>query len=189
MRLEVICGPMFAGKTEELIRRVKRCTLSGKSVQVFKPHIDSRYGKDKVQTHSKTDLEVSTGVKPQVVDCRDRFERISIRNDTRVIAFDEVQFFPESWIVPVVEGLLKDGIRIICAGLDLNTYGEPFGCVPALLARADEIIKLKAICVECGEDANRTFREIPFSHGGDVEVGGMGIYQPRCLDCWEPTPR
>lgn len=178
---------MFAGKTEELIRRVKRCVLANQKVQVFKPSIDFRYGVDKITSHSKTDLEVATGVQPVAISEGDR---LVIEDDTEVVAFDESQFFLESWIVPVVKGLTKDGIRVICAGLDLNTYGEPFDSMPALLALADEITKLKSICVKCHKDANRTFREKPYpSNGVAVGIGGSETYEPRCLGCWKPTPK
>lgn len=184
-KLEVICGPMYAGKTEELIRRVKRCTLANQPVQVFKPAMDYRYGVDRITSHGKTDLEVATGIKPVPVKETDR---LSIRDETKVVAFDEVQFFAKDWIIPTIDGLLEDGIRVVCAGLDMNTYGEPFGCVPALLAKADEITKLKAVC-SCGRDATRTQRNIPYSQGTAVEVGGKGIYEARCFSCWKPTPR
>lgn len=186
-KLEVICGPMFAGKTEELIRRVKRCTISGQDIQVFKPSMDYRYGVERIVSHGKTDLESATGVKPVPINTKERFV---VGDNTKVVAFDEVQFFDPSWIVPVVDGLLADGIRVICAGLDMNTYGEPFGAVPVLLAKADEVTKLKAICVCCKEDAGRTYRELPYAKTGEaVEVGGHGLYEPRCGACWKPTPR
>lgn len=186
-KLEVICGPMFAGKTEELIRRVKRCTLSGQDIQVFKPSMDYRYGVERIVSHGKTDLEVATGVKPVPISPTERFV---IKDSSKVVAFDEVQFFDPAWIVPVVDGLLADGIRVIVAGLDMNTYGEPFGAVPTLLAKADEVTKLKAICVQCKEDAGRTYRELPYAKTGvAVEVGGQGLYEPRCGACWKPTPR
>lgn len=185
-KLEVICGPMFAGKTEELIRRVKRCTLSGQETQVFKPSMDYRYGVERIISHGKTDLEVATGIKPVPI----ANGRFVVRDETKVVAFDEAQFFDPNWIVPVVDGLLSDGIRVICAGLDMNTYGDPFGAMPILLAKADEVVKLKAICVKCKQDAGRTFRELPYAKGGEaVEVGGMGLYEPRCGACWSPTPR
>lgn len=185
-KLEVVCGPMFAGKTEELIRRIKRCVLARQKVQVFKPAMDHRYGVDRITSHSKTDLEVATGVKPQAIS---ESGRLSIQDETQVVAFDEVQFFEPKWIVEVVEGLTSNGIRVICAGLDLNTYGEPFGAMPTLLAMATDVTKLKAICSSCQEDASRTFRSLPYSQGVAVEVGGTSLYEPSCLSCWHPTPR
>ena len=185
-KLEVICGPMFAGKTEEMIRRVKRCVLAHQKVQVFKPSMDFRFGVDRITSHGKTDLEVATGVKPVAVSETDR---LVIHDDTQVVGFDEAQFFDRTWLQSIIEGLLKDDIRVICACLDQNTYGEPFGATPDLLALADEVTKLKAICVVCQQDANRTYRERPFAENKAVEVGGMGLYEPRCLKCWKPTKR
>lgn len=175
-----------SGKTEELIRRIKRHVLAGREVQAFKPAMDHRYGVNRVTSHSKTDLEISTGVRPVAIKETDR---LTIHDTTQVVAFDEVQFFSQDWILSVTDGLLKDGLRVICAGLDMNTYGEPFGSVPALLARADEITKLTAVC-ECGRDATRTFRAHPFPQNGvAVEVGGMDLYKPKCFLCWESTPK
>lgn len=185
-KLEIICGPMFSGKTEELIRRVKRSVLSRQRVQVFKPVMDSRFGVDRITSHGKTDLEIATGIKPVAIS---ETERLVIDDNTKVVGVDEAQFFNKTWLISVVEGLLRDDIRVICACLDQNTYGEPFGATPDLLALADEITKLKAICVVCQKDANRTFREKPYGDGKAVEVGGMGLYEPRCSKCWFPTPR
>lgn len=185
-KLEVICGPMFAGKTEELIRRVKRCVLAHQRVQVFKPVMDYRFGVDRITSHGKTDLEVATGVKPLPVT---EEERLVIHDDTSMVAFDEAQFFSDTWIIPICLGLVNSGVRVVCAGLDLNTYGEPFGSMPALLSQADDITKLKAVCVVCKKDANRTFREKPYGDGKAVEIGGMGLYEPRCLKCWTPTTK
>lgn len=177
---------MYCGKTSELIRRIQRCVIAHQPVQVFKPKMDWRFGADRIISHSKTDLEVATNIKPTPVSETDNFR---IRDDTRVVAFDEAQFFDEKWIIPVVTSLVSDGIRVVCAGLDLNSYGEPFGSMPSLLALADEITKLKSVCVVCHEDGNRTHREIPFSSNTGVEVGGQGLYEPRCLQCWKPTPK
>lgn len=177
---------MFAGKTEELIRRIKRCVWAHQKVQVFKPSMDFRFGVDRITSHGKTDLEVVTGIKPVAVSETDR---LVIADDTQVVGFDEAQFFDKAWLLSIIEGLLKDDIRVICACLDQNTYGEPFGATPDLLALADEVTKLKAICVVCQQDANKTYRERPFTENKAVEVGGMGLYEPRCLKCWSPTKR
>lgn len=185
-KLHVICGPMFAGKTEELIRRVKRCVLSEKPIQVFKPAMDFRFGIERITSHGKTDLEVATGVKPVPITENDRFR---LDNQTKVVAFDEVQFFQTDWIVEVVKSLLANEISVICAGLDLNTYGDPFESIQPLLAMADEVVKLKAVCLTCKEDATRTYRAVPFLDGVAVEVGGKGLYEPRCYSCWSPTPK
>lgn len=185
-KLEVICGPMFAGKTEELIRRVKRCVLAHQRVQVFKPSMDFRFGVDRITSHGKTDLEIATGIKPVAVSDS---ERLIIHDETMLVGFDEAQFFDKSWLLSIIDGLLKADIKVVCACLDLNSYGEPFGATPDLLAMADEITKLKAICVVCKKDANRTYREQPYVENKPVEIGGIGIYEPRCLKCWTPTRR
>lgn len=186
-KLEVICGPMFAGKTEELIRRVKRCVIANQKVQVFKPSMDFRYGVDRITSHNKTDLEVATGVVPFAITEGDR---IVIDDETEVVAFDEAQFFDSSWITPIVSGLIKANVRVICTCLDLNSYGEPFGSTPNLLALADNVTKLTSICKVCHKEANRTFREKPYAASGvAVAVGGSEVYEPRCLDCWSPTPK
>lgn len=188
-KLSVIVGGMFCGKTEELIRRAKRAVIGHKEIQVFKPGIDNRYGLERVVSHSKTDLEIATGVAPVVIFPLSG-GRLTIADKTESVFFDETQFFDEEWIVPVISGLVKDGIDVTCAGLDLNTYGEPFGCIPALMALADEIIKLKAVCNICKRDASRTFRMLPFGGSGEaIEVGGKDLYEARCLGCWCPTPR
>lgn len=186
-KLEVITGPMYCGKTEQLIWRVKRCVFAKQPVQVFKPLMDSRYGVERITSHGKTDLEVVTGIKPVAVD---ESQRLAIKDDTVVVAFEEAQFFNKNWLIPIIEGLLEDNIRVICATLDLNSYGEPFGSSPDLLSLADEVTKLKAVCIICKEDANRTYRELPFTNSKDpVAVGGIGLYEPRCLRCWTPTPK
>ena len=177
---------MFAGKTEEMIRRVKRCVLAHQRVQVFKPSMDFRFGVDRITSHGKTDLEIATGVKPVAVSETDR---LVISDDTRVVGFDEAQFFDKAWLLSVIEGLLKADIRVICACLDQNTYGESFETTAELLALADEVTKLKAVCVICKGDANKTYRERPYAENKAVEIGGMGLYEPRCLKCWEPTKR
>lgn len=185
-KLVVICGPMFSGKSSLLIQRVKRYVIAHQKVQVFKPSMDFRYGATRVTAHDRTDLEVATGIKPLAVSETDR---IVIHDDTNVVGFDEAQFFDKTWLLSIIDGLLKNGITVICACLDQNTYGEPFGVTPDLLALADEVIKLKAICVVCHEDAGKTYRELPYTDNKAVEVGGMGLYEPRCSRCWSPTKR
>lgn len=178
---------MFAGKTEELIRRVKRCVIANQKVQVFKPSMDFRYGVDRITSHGKTDLETATGVVPFAISEDDR---LVIDDDTEVVGFEESQFFASSWIIPVVTGLIQDNIRVICACLDTNSYGEPFGSTPDLLALADSVTKLTSICKVCHKEANRTYREKPYAANGvAVAVGGSEAYEPRCLGCWQPTPR
>ena len=139
-RIEVICGSMFCGKTEELIRRVRRAVIAKQTVQVFKPIIDDRYGIERVTSHDGQNIEAqpiaNAGEIPALLSPK-----------TTVVAIDEAQFFDDA-IVPIVEDLAARGIRVICAGLDLDFRGEPFGPMPQLLARAEEVTKLHAICVD-----------------------------------------
>lgn len=186
-KLIAICGSMFSEKTETLIREVKRSKIAKQGVQVFKPAMDHRFGVDKIISHGKTDLEIVTGIKP--IPIADKNERLTIDNDTKLVAFDEAQFFDTDWILDIIEGLLKDGIRVVCAGLDIDCYGKPFGSMPFILAMADTVIKLKSICSVCQEDGTRTFRSKPFPKGKAIEIGGTSLYEPRCFKCWSPTPK
>jgi len=176
--IEVICGSMFSGKTEELIRRVKRALYGKQKVQVFKPKIDTRYDEASVVSHSQLKLT------SQPIE---RAEEIfySLRPETQVVGIDEVQFFgPE--IVPVVEALAGRGIRVICAGLDQDYQGRPFEPMPQLLAIAEYVTKELAICVVCGNPANRSQRIEASAER--VMVGAAGAYEPRCRKCHVPEP-
>jgi thymidine kinase len=175
-QVEVICGSMFSGKTEELIRRVRRAIIAKQKVQVFKPDIDKRYSIQRVTSHNGQGFEA--------VPVKDAADLLSqIEDDTTVVAIDEVQFF-DSGIEAVTEQLANRGIRVIVAGLDMDFRGEPFGSMPALLCRADEIQKLHAICVECGEEASRTQRMVngePANyHDPIIMVGASESYEARC---------
>lgn len=176
--IEVICGSMYSGKTEELIRRVKRALYGKQKVQVFKPKIDTRYDETAVVSHSQAKL-VSTPV--------ERAEEIffHLQPATQVVGIDEVQFFG-SEVVPVVEGLAARGLRVICAGLDQDYQGKPFEPMPQLLAIAEYISKELAICVVCGNPANRSQRLI--SREERVVVGAAGAYEARCRKCHTPSP-
>jgi thymidine kinase len=169
---------MFSGKTEELIRRVKRALYGKQKVQVFKPKIDNRYDETLVVSHSQLKLT------SQPVD---RAEEIfySLRPETQVVGIDEVQFFGRE-IVAVVEALAARGVRVICAGLDQDYQGRPFEPMPQLLALAEYITKELAICVVCGNPANRSQRLI--ESGERVVVGAAGAYEPRCRRCHVPEP-
>ena len=170
---------MFSGKSEELIRRVKRAVIARRSVQVFKPAIDDRFGTLHVRSHDGDSfvaipVRSSAEIPPLVGD------------DTSVVGIDEVQFFdPE--IVSVVRDLVADGRRVICAGLDLDFRGEPFGPVPTLLALAERVDKLEAICVVCGESATRTQRivnGVPADYDDPIIViGAQEAYEARCRTC------
>ena len=182
--LEVIVGSMFSGKSEELIRRVKRAVIARRTVQVFKPVIDDRYGVEVVRSHDG-DSFVARPV-------RSSEEILSlISPDTTVVGIDEVQFFDPD-IVTVVRGLVASGRRVICAGLDLDFRGEPFGPVPTLLALAERVDKLEAICVVCGEPATRTQRIVngipAFFDDPIIVIGAKEAYEARCRSCHE-VPR
>lgn len=176
--LEIIVGPMFSGKSEELIRRVTRALIARQPVQVFKPAIDDRYHPVAVASHAGRTLEA------EPVEDVDDLER-RLRRDTRVIAIDEAQFFAPS-LADLVQDLADDGSRIVVAGLDLDFRAEPFGPMPTLLARAERVEKLTAIC-RCGREATRTQRLIGGhpAHYGDpvILVGAQESYEPRCRGC------
>jgi thymidine kinase len=175
---------MFSGKSEELIRRVKRAVIARRNVQVFKPVIDDRYGTLVVRSHDG-DSFVARPVRSS--------EEIPalITPDTTVVGVDEVQFFDQG-IVHVIRSLVAGGRRVICAGLDLDFRGEPFGPVPTLLALAERVEKLEAICVVCGEAATRTQRIVDgipaFYDEPIIVVGAKEAYEARCRGCHE-VPR
>lgn len=176
-RIEVICGSMFCGKTEELIRRIRRATIARQSVQVFKHRLDDRYeGVTKVSSHNGQQLAAQS-----IMSSAELIPLIA--PNTTVIAIDEVQFFDDA-IVEVVELLANRDIRVIVAGLDLDFRGEPFGTMPALMSVAEEVTKLHAICVVCGEPASRTQRLVNGkpAHYDDpiILVGAEESYEARC---------
>ena len=179
--IEVICGPMFAGKSEELIRRIKRLEYAKKKVVVFKPTIDNRYSENEVVSHNKRSTKCYN-----LSNSLDAFKYID--DTTYAVAFDEVQFMDEN-IVSVCEKLAQDGKRVICAGLDLDFRGEPFSIMPELLTRAEYVTKLTAICVKCGSNATRTQRivdGIPAPYDSPlVIIGASEAYEPRCRHCHE----
>ena len=174
--IELVCGSMFSGKTEELIRRLVRADIAKQKVQVFKPEIDKRYSANKVSSHS------GSRHKAAVVKSVEEMAAM-IEDDTNVIGIDEVQFFDPD-VVYVCETLADQGKRVICAGLDTDFRGVPFGPMPDLMARAEEVNKLHAICVVCGEDASRTQRLIngrPAAFDDPVVlVGAAEVYEARC---------
>jgi thymidine kinase len=180
-RLELICGSMFSGKTEELIRRLRRAVIAKQKVQVFKPEIDYRYGVEKVTSHNGIDFEARPV--PSAADIESALDP-----DTTVVAIDEVQFFDDA-VVDVCDALAEQGKRVICAGLDMDFRGVPFGPIPQLMARAEEVRKLHAICVVCGDEASRTQRLIddkPAAFDDPVVlVGAAEVYEARCRTCHE----
>ena len=179
--IEVICGSMFSGKTEELIRRLRRAQIAKQKVQVFKPVIDDRYGMQRITSHNGLYAEARP-----VEDASTILDLVE--PDTTVVAVDEVQFF--DWeISRVCEELAGRGIRVIVAGLDMDFRAEPFGPMPVLMAEAEEVTKLQAICVVCGRPASRTQRLIdgqPASYDDPViMVGASEVYEARCRRCHE----
>ena len=178
-RIEVICGSMFSGKTEELIRRLRRAEIAKQKIQVFKPMIDNRYHAQKVTSHNGADFEAVP------VDSETAILQ-EIDADTTVVAIDEVQFFNES-IIEICEELASQGKRVICAGLDMDFRGVPFGPMPSILARAELVDKLHAICVICAEEASRTQRLIdgePAAFDDPIVlVGADEVYEARCRQC------
>jgi thymidine kinase len=175
--IEVICGPMFSGKSEELIRRLRRAEIARQRVQIFKPGIDQRYSDDQIVSHSEFKIG-SEGVK----DAADLEKRLDWR--TEVIGIDEAQFLGEG-IVDLVVRLADMGKRVIIAGLDTDYLGRPFHPMPELLAVADEIVKTLAICMQCGNPAKHTQRLIASQEL--VVVGAAGMYEARCRRCFEPN--
>jgi thymidine kinase len=176
--IEVICGSMFSGKTEELIRRLTRALYGKQRVQVFKPALDDRYDELKVVSHSQLKL-VATPVQ-RAGEIAQR-----LRPDTQVVGIDEVQFLgPE--VVPVIVALADGGVRVICAGLDQDYLGQPFEPMPQLLALAEYVTKQLAICVVCGNPANRSQRLTDSQER--VVVGAMGAYEARCRKCHVAAP-
>ncbi|WP_409296104.1 thymidine kinase [Peribacillus sp. SCS-26] len=174
--MEIICGSMFSGKSEELIRRVRRAQFAKQKIMVFKPAIDNRYSEESVVSHNGSSF---TAV--PISKSTDIFKAID--PDLDVIAIDEVQFF-DAEIVEVAQHLADSGFRVILAGLDQDFKGEPFGPVPALLSLAESVTKLQAVCAVCGSPASRTQRLIdgrPASyHDPVILVGASEAYEPRC---------
>jgi thymidine kinase len=182
--IEIICGSMFSGKTEEMIRRIRRAVIARQKVQVFKPVIDDRYNIEKVTSHAGIDFEaVPINNSSQI--------HAHLRPDTTVVAVDEAQFFDDG-IIDEIDHMADNGIRVIVTGLDMNFRGEPFGCVPILLSKADKVDKLQAICMVCGEPAGRTQRLVngkPARYDDPIViVGAAEMYEARCREHHE-VPR
>ncbi len=175
--VEVVCGPMFSGKTEELIRRVRRAQIARLKTQIFKPAIDDRYHETKVVSHSSLSIQ-AVPVKSSV----EILERLL--DTTRVVAIDEVQFFDKN-IIAVVKKLARRGIRIICAGLDQDFKGNSFGPMPELLCMADQVDKIHAICTVCGNSASKTYRKPEEDCDEQILVGEGEAYEARCRTHWD----
>lgn len=175
-RIEVICGSMFSGKTEELIRRMKRAKFAHQKVEIFKPAIDVRYSEEDVVTHegqsiNSTPVDNSGSIMLLGADCD-------------VIGIDEAQFFDEN-LAEVCNELATRGIRVIAAGLDMDFKGVPFGPMPALMAIADDVTKVHAICVRCGAQAYVSHRLV--DNDKRVLLGEVNEYEPLCRECYEKT--
>lgn len=173
-RIEVVCGSMFSGKTEELIRRMKRAKFAKQNVEIFKPAIDVRYSEEDVVSHegnaiSSTPIDSSASI-------------LLMSAGVDVVGIDEAQFFDEH-IVEVCNQLANQGTRVIIAGLDLDFKGQPFGPMPALLAIADEVTKVHAICVRCGSLAYVSHRLV--SNDKQVLLGETHEYEPLCRECYK----
>lgn len=173
-RIEVVCGSMFSGKTEELIRRMKRAQFAHQKVEIFKPAIDTRYSEEDVVTHegvaiNSTPVDNSSSILLLGADCD-------------VIGVDEAQFFDMN-LVEVCNELARRGVRVICAGLDMDFRGVPFGPMPALCAIADDVTKVHAICVRCGSLAYVSHRKV--ANEKRVLLGETDSYEPLCRDCYQ----
>jgi thymidine kinase len=179
--VELICGSMFSGKSEELIRRIKRATYGNLTVRVFKPAIDNRYHEESVVSHNGNSI-----LARPVEKAADILNHIT--DDIDVIGIDEIQFFDDA-IVSIVDQLADLGHRVIVAGLDTDFRGEPFGIMPELMAMSEMVTKLNAICPQCGSPASRTQRLIdgePASYDDPIIlVGASESYEPRCRHCHE----
>jgi thymidine kinase len=174
--IEVITGSMFCGKTDELIRRLRRATIARQKVQVFKPAIDNRYALEKVTSHAGSEYAARPVQKArEILD--------QLESATTVVGIDEAQFFDEA-IIPLAQELADRGVRVIITGLDTDFRGEPFGPMPVLMAKADVVDKLHAICMVCGEAACRTQRLVDGKparyHDPVVIVGASELYEARC---------
>lgn len=172
-KLEIICGSMFSGKTEELIKRIRRAKFAKQKVIIFKPSIDTRYNKNQIVSHDSSAIDCIAISKP--------IEMISLAKNYDVIGVDEIQFFDES-IVDCCLTLIQKGKRVIGAGLDMDFEGNPFGSTPKLLAIADDISKLRAICTKCGNMANFSRRIV--EEVSQVLLGEKKEYEPRCRNCF-----
>ena len=176
--IEVICGSMFSGKTEELIRRLKRVKIANLKVEIFKPRVDTRYDDLKIVSHDTNEIH-STPVETAR-------QILLMAQDADVIGIDEAQFFDDG-LPDVCDQLAYKGIRVIVAGLDMDFTGTPFGQMPFIMAKADYVTKLHAICVKCGNMASYSYRKIPDED--QVMLGAMDVYEPRCRKCYnDPQP-
>lgn len=172
-RIEVICGSMFSGKTEELLRRLRRANFAKQKVEIFKPVIDNRYSEEEVVSHDRNSI-VSTPVDNSA-------NILLLSSDVQVVGIDEAQFFDEN-LPNICQQLADQGVRVIVAGLDMDFKRVPFGPMPALCSIADDVTKVHAICVDCGRLANYSYRIV--DNDKQVLVGEMQMYKPLCRNCY-----
>jgi len=175
--IEVICGSMFSGKTEELIRRLKRAKIANQKVEIFKPAIDTRYHEQQIVSHDEKAIPSTPIDNSQTI--------LLLAAGVDVVGIDEAQFFDDQ-LPEVCDQLAVRGIRVIVAGLDKDFKARPFGQMPYLLAKAEYITKLHAICVKCGNIANYSYRKSSLS--GQIMLGEKDLYEPRCRHCYYTLP-
>lgn len=175
--IEVICGSMFSGKTEELIRRLRRAIIAKQKVEIFKPAMDNRYGEGNVTSHSKQYIPSKVIQKAEDILAQ-------LDPDTHVVGIDEAQFLGEN-IPKIVDELAERGLRVIVTGLDQDYKGRPFEPMPEIMAMAEYVTKCQAICVVCGSPASRTQRTV--ADKGRVQIGAAESYEARCRACFDPT--
>jgi thymidine kinase len=176
--IEVVCGSMFSGKTEELIRRLRRAQIAKLKVEIFKPSIDVRYSEEEVVSHN------ANAIRSTVVENANNI--LLLTGDVNVIGIDEAQFFDDS-LIEVCNTLADNGIRVIVAGLDMDYTGKPFGPMPKLMAIAEYVTKVHAICVRCGELAQYSHRKIVSDQL--VELGETNEYEPLCRKCFNEATK
>lgn len=174
--IEVICGPMFSGKSEELIRRLRRARIARRRVQVFKPAIDNRYSEDEIVSHAESRMPSEV-----ITDVAEILKKLDWR--TQVVGIDEANFLGPG-LIDISQQLADSGKQVIIAGLDTDYMGRPFPPVPELLCLAESITKTLAICMRCGNPAKHTQRLV--DSGDLIVVGAMGMYEARCRRCFEP---
>lgn len=182
-RIEVVCGSMFSGKTEELIRRIKRATFARQRVVIFKPQIDTRYSKEEVVSHDRNAvMSVPLSTSAEILDYLSSHTASTDGYDFDVVGIDEAQFFGMD-LVAVCNQLANNGVRVIIAGLDMDFQCTPFGPIPALCAVADEVTKVHAICVKCGALAYVSHRLVHDQN--QVLIGEQAEYEPLCRECYK----
>ncbi len=172
--IEVVCGSMFSGKTEELIRRMKRAEIAKQKIEIFKPKVDVRYSEDEVISHDENAILSTPVDSPQNI--------LLLANDIEVVGIDEAQFFDDG-LIEVCNVLANRGVRVIVAGLDMDFSGKPFGPIPKLLAIAEYVTKVHAVCVKCGDLAHFSHRLT--KNDKLVLLGELDAYEPLCRDCFQ----